>query len=383
MSPRCIDGVRWWQVTLEDDRNAWVAEGLGEEYFVEPGAGADAKAAPLSDDGLPPGVYFLEALSPDIDDRNAWQSKHFLNVATAVLTVKQATDRLTIWAVDVSSGAAIDGENITVYGPGGDLAGSGSTDENGIVQLDIPYDRDLYLPYVAVLSTPDHFGIGHTDWSNGTEPWQFGYDFSWSPRAYQTYLYTDRPVYRSGQPVYFRGIVRSKDDVVYMPTPHETAPVTIRDAQGEIVYQRDLAVSEFGTFNDSFEIAPDASLGVYSLSLSLPAEDEFVQEGGGITFLVAEYRLPEYQVSLSTGQPEIVQGAAAALELEGRYFFGGPVSNAAAEYVVYSAPYEFNYTGEGRYDFVDYSIYETGHERLRSGSRDQRRQLDDGRGRPF
>ena len=128
------------------------------------------------------------------------------------------------------------------------------------------------------------------DWSNGTEPWQFGYDFSWSPRAYQTYLYTDRPVYRSGQPVYFRGIVRSKDDVVYMPAPQETAPVTIRDAQGEIVYQRDLAVSEFGTFNDSFEIAQDASLGVYILSLSLPTEDEFVQEGGGITFLVAEYR---------------------------------------------------------------------------------------------
>ncbi len=360
--PHCIDGVRWWQATLDDGRAAWVAEGLGEEYFIEPAAEEDAGAAQLPDDGLQPGVYFLEAQSPELDDRIAWQSKHFLNVATAVLTVKQATDRLTIWAVDVRSGAAIDGESVAVYGPGGDLAGSGITDENGLVQVDIPYDRDLYSPYVALLSTPGHFGIGHTSWSNGTEPWQFGYDFSWSPRAYQTYLYTDRPVYRSGQPIYFRGIVRRKDDVVYMPAPHETAPITIRDAQGEIVYERDLALSDFGTFDDRFEIAPDASLGVYSLSLSLPTEDEFVQEGGGITFLVAEYRLPEYQVSLSTEQPEIAQGAAAAFELEGRYFFGGPVSNAAAEYVVYSTPYAFDYIGEGRYDFVDFSIYETGGE---------------------
>lgn len=350
--PQCIDGVTWWQVSLQDDQHAWVAEGSGEEYFLEAG-----------DDGasLEPGVYFLEAESPGME-RYAWQNKHFLNVATAILTVKQATDRLTIWAVDAGTGEPIAGEDIYVYGAGNVLLGASATDGDGIATVDIPYTRDLYSPFVAVLSTPDHFGIGFTDWSNGTEPWNFGYRFSWYPRAYQTYLYTDRPVYRTGQPVYFRGLVRSKDDVVYMPAPREAAPVTIRDAQGEVVYERELPLSDFGAFDGRFDIAPDASLGAYTLEVSLPQEQEFIQEGGAITFLVAEYRLPEYQVALSTEQPEIVQRASAEFALEGEYFFGGPVSGAQAEYAVYSQPYEFKYSGDGHYDFADHWAIESGSE---------------------
>lgn len=353
--PSCLDGVNWWQVALQDGRSAWVAEGIGDEYFLEPGA------EERDGSGLEPGIYFLEANSPGLE-RFAWQNKHFLNVATAVVTVKQATDRLTIWAVDVESGEPIREEGIAVYGGNGALVGGGTTDEDGIAIVDIPYTRDLYSPFVVALSAEDHFGIGYTSWSDGAEPWNFGYRFSWSPRAYQTYLYTDRPVYRTGQPVYFRGIVRSKDDVVYMPVPYQTAPVTIRDAQGEIVFQRDLPLNDFGSFSGKFDIAQEASLGAYTLEVSLPQEDDFIQEGDAITFLVAEYRPPEYQVTLATDSPEILQGASATFDLEGQYFFGGPVSDAAAEYVVYARPYEFNYTGDGRYDFVDRDIYELGGE---------------------
>ena len=310
---------------------------------------------------LSPGVYFLEATAPGLE-RYYWRNRHFLNVATAVLTVKQALDRLTVWAVDVDSGAPIVGESIGVFGPGGQFHGSGITDDRGIAQVDIPVTPDLFSPFVAVLDGAEHLGIGYTGWSNGTEPWIFGYGFSWSPRAYHSYLYTDRPVYRTGQPVYFRGVARSKDDVVYMPAPFDTVPVTIRDARGEIVYERELALSDFGSFAGKFDIASDASLGAYSLSVDLPVGHDYGQEGGSISFLVAEYRTPEYQVTLSTEQPEIVQGDSVAIEVEGKYFFGGPVSAAAGDYAVYSTAYAFEYQGPGHYDFADYDLYRAEHE---------------------
>ena len=46
-------------------------------------------------------------------------------------------------------------------------------------------------------------------------------------------------------------------------------------------------------------------------------------------------------MTLSTDEPEILQGDKATFELEGKYFFGGPVSDAAAEYSAYPAPYRF------------------------------------------
>jgi len=345
--PRAGDLLKTWRVETDAPENVQAKELLE----LRDGRGR----------GLEPGVYYIEATAPGFE-RFTWQNRHFLNVATAVLTIKQATDRLTIWAADLDSGAPIIGERIAIYGRGGASQGSGVTDERGIVQIDIPVTPDLFARFVAVMNGSEHFGIGYTEWSNGTEPWQFGYGFSWSPRAYQAYLYTDRPVYRSGQPVYFRGVLRSKDDVVYMPAPLDTAAVVIRDARGEIVYQRELAVSDFGSFNGQFDIAPDASLGAYSLSVDLPAEREYGQEGGSISFLVAEYRLPEYQVTLSAEQPEIVQGGLIALEVEGKYFFGGPVSNASGDYALYSSAYAFDYRGEGRYDFADYDLYQAEHE---------------------
>ena len=205
--------------------------------------------------------------------------------------------------------------------------------------------------------------MGYTDWSNGTEPWLFGYGFSWAPRAFHAYLYTDRPVYRRGQPVYFRGVARSKDDVVYMPAPLDAVPVTIRDTRGEIVYQRDLPLSDFGSFHGQFDIAPDGSLGAYSLTVDLPAQYEYDQEGASISFLVAEYRRPEYQVTVSTEEPEIVQAGSVAVEVAGEYFFGGPVSAAPGDFAIYASPHDFDYQGEGRYDFADYDVYRAEYER--------------------
>ena len=345
--PPADDLLRRWRIQSDAPENVK----RHEPVELRDGQGRD----------LERGIYFLEATAPGFE-RHYWRNRHFLNLATAVLTLKQATDRVTVWAVDVASGAPIAGERIDVYGSGGVVRGSGITDDRGIARVDIPATRDLFTPFAAVLDGSAHFGVGFTDWSSGAEPWNFGYELSWSPRAYHTYLYTDRPVYRTGQPVYFRGIVRSKDDVVYMPAPLDTVPVAIRDARSEIVYERELALSEFGSFSGQFDIAADASLGAYSLTVSLPAEYEYAHEGGSISFLVAEYRLPEYQVTLTNDQPEIVQGDTVAINVEGRYFFGGPVSAAAGDYALYSSPYAFDYRGDGRYDFADNDLYAAEHE---------------------
>ena len=306
--------------------------------------------------GLAPGVYFLNVSAPELDEWSR-EKTHYLNVSTAVLTVKHTSDRITVWAVDVDSGAPITGETINVYNQLGEYAGDTITDERGIAQLHVWYKPEVFTGLVAVLDSAEHFGIGYSIWSNGMEPRDFGIPRAYERSEYQTYLYTDRPVYRTAQPVYFRGIVRSKDDVVYMPAPFETVQATIHDARGRVVEKRVLEVSDFGSFNGKFEIASDASLGYHSISIALPFEGEYRWEVDRINFQVAEYRLPEYLVTLDSQRPEIVQGETATFELTGKYFFGGPVSKADVEYTVYPVPYRFNYTGDGYYNFshqIDY-----------------------------
>ena len=72
---------------------------------------------PISSDADQPlarGAYLLKALSPELEEWNREQW-HFLNVSNAVLTLKLAPDRLTIWVVDIDSGAPIVGESYQAF----------------------------------------------------------------------------------------------------------------------------------------------------------------------------------------------------------------------------------------------------------------------------
>ena len=214
------------------------------------------------------------------------------------------------------------------------------TDEQGIAQLHIWYTPEIWsVGLTAVLDSAEHFGIANSNWSDGMDPWDFDLSGFSEQRGFETYLYTDRPVYRPGQPVYFRGILRSKDDIVYTPPTVETLRVTLR-RRGKVVQEREVTPGDFGTIHGQFDIASDAPLGDYRVSIEFPrASGGYRRFGDSARILVAEYRLPEYQVSLSAQQPEIVKGETANFELKGKYFFGGPVSNADWNITVYATPY--------------------------------------------
>ena len=142
---------------------------------------------------LTPGVYYLKMSSPELDESHQ-EKTHYLNVSTAVLTVKHTTDRVTVWAVDIDSGAPIAGESISVYNQLGEYEGDAITDGRGIAQLHIWHTHEIFSGLVAVLDSAEHFGIGYSHWSEGMEPRQFDYYVPTFPPEFP-----DLPVHRSSR----------------------------------------------------------------------------------------------------------------------------------------------------------------------------------------
>ncbi|MBC7810297.1 MAG: hypothetical protein H7175_04080, partial [Burkholderiales bacterium] len=57
-------------------------------------------------------------------------------------------------------------------------------------------------------------------------------------------------------------------------------------------------------------------------------------------------------------EAEVAQGDTIRVLVDSRYYFGGLVSDATVTYTVVAQPYNFNYTGRGRYDFADFNYDE-------------------------
>ncbi len=308
---------------------------------------------------LEPGVYFLDVRAPGVD-YDHWGHRKLLVVSKYNLTLKKSRDEMWVWATDLATGQPADGLALTLQGYDGKDRGTATTDGDGLARFAL--DEDVYYDdWYVVAREPFVLGGTGWDWRAGIFPWDFGLQEEWQYEKHRAHVYTDRPIYRAGQTVYFRGIIRAEDDVRYSLPDVNSVEVIIWDAIGENVYRETLPLDEFGAFHGELQLDEGAALGQYAINVvDIPFE---------ATFQVAAYRAPEFEVLVTPEQEELLapppssppmggtEGGKGEMwsraDVEVRYFFGGPVADASVEWNVLSTPYRFEPAQFGRYDFSD------------------------------
>jgi uncharacterized protein YfaS (alpha-2-macroglobulin family) len=313
---------------------------------------------------LPPGLYYLQVRADPASVYPEAQGYGYLSpqkealiVSRNNLSLKTTATESLVWATDLHSGAALPQLPIVVMDESGKPLGRGATDKDGVFYSDKqPAVTDTWKPVFAFVGDPDNpdqdFAATINQWSDGISPWEFNIPVEDYLQPFAAYFFTDRPIYRPGQKVYFKGILRNDDDAHYsLPARDKKIDLTIMDPQGTKVMEDSLSVSDLGTMDGSFSLGDEAALGMYSIQATYPGHPD---QTFGASFQVAEYRKPEYQVTVDTDKPEYVQGDKIKVSSQATYYFGGPVANAKVHYSVLSADYAFNYQGKGWWDFTDY-----------------------------
>ena len=198
----------------------------------------------------------------------------------------------------------------------------------------------------AILGTPgdQNFALAVSSWSNGLEAWNYGYAQRVEKPHTEIYMYTDRPIYRPGQTLYYRGVVRQAFNGRYdLPTVN-TIPILLNDANGTQLATINAQLSPFGTFNGQFDLPQSAVPGYYSFSnTSL----EFY-----LSFQVAEYRKPEINLAINVSSNEIRSGDTARANVNARYFFGAPAGKINVHWALYAKP-DFFYLPKYQTGLVD------------------------------
>jgi alpha-2-macroglobulin len=319
------------------------------------------KLAEREDGLLDPGLYFLQVrpgeIYPEARYGSLSSSKEILVVSRHNLSVKTTVSQTLAWATDLRSGDVSPDMPVTVMDDAGDVMDRGSTDQDGVFLGRKDQSRDRWSPVYVFLGDPENpgadFSLAINQWDSGIGPWQFGLPMNYDISGYAGYFFTDRPIYRPGQTVYFKGVIRADDDAHYaLPDDEKLVHISISDAEGKTIHSEDLELSDVGTVDGEIELDEEASLGNYSIQATyLESKDAQFYT----SFQVAEYRKPEFQVEVKTDRLEYANGDQINVTAQATYFFGGLVADAEVRYVVLSNDYTFRYQGKGRWDFDDRS----------------------------
>lgn len=298
---------------------------------------------------LPPGLYFMTLDSPQVRHDATHLQAQPLVVATANLTLKTTASEALVWLTDLDSGAPVADVPVTLYDRSFKRVASGVTDSDGLIYWDdLPLSVNYDSRYYAITDAPDVYGVAISGWSDGVNPYDFGIstDYYLRPNEPTAYVYTDRPVYRPGQPVSFKGVIRTNDDLAYSLPAYEEALVTIRSYQGT-VFNETLPLSEFGSFTGQMTLDGEATLGSYFINVKMNGRDI----GSGY-FDVAEYRKPTFQVNVAADKTDVAAGETINVTVDAAFFSGGAVVNGDVEWVVRSSDYIFAPGGAfARYSF--------------------------------
>ena len=272
--------------------------------------GQETKSAVAKNEGLQPGVYVLEASVGDVAD----EAPFF--VSDAALSGMSMGDRQVYFLCDAKTGAPITDAEVAFVAPWGYLA-SAKTDADGSVET------RWRGALIACASTPKGPAVLQLR-PQGTPSIGTPAD-----RVVRCYLYTDRPIYRPGQTVRFRGIIREVKDGELALSPERRIQVTFKDPRGRVVDECERALSAFGTYDGKFYIGERCQLGdFYVESRLLPIPEGSEAKCARTYFAVEAYRKPEITLSLEPTVADLAEGEETALRLVASYFHREPVPNA-------------------------------------------------------
>lgn len=277
-----------------------------------------------------PGLYVVRA---EAGDKVAYQ---YALVTDLGIIVKHSPRALIVYAMSLTDSRALKGVKVDVIRDNIRRA-TGTTDATGIAQIAGEFDGDHLL-----------FAQHH-----GSVAWLTSYAYRRDWEEGDTgYLYTDRPIYRPHQTVHFKGIVRRYNTpgsaLTYSVPAGERVRVVARDINNRVVHQDDLTLTKFGSFYGSFRLPETAPLGTYYLSVRM--DDQEIESA---SFAVAEYRKPEFQVTVKTHRKRYVLGDTVRVSGSARYYFGSPVARAKVRYTVMRSPY-WRYYDEEESEYSDY-----------------------------
>jgi hypothetical protein len=225
------------------------------------------------------------------------------------------TTMLRAFLHDPRNGLPLKGRKIelTATLAGKDYRLEGTTDDFGLVVLDLPAEKEGTLEVKALV-------VG--DGAQGSVETQVTV-----VRESRLLLTSDKPIYQPGQTMHLRALALNRLDKA--PLAGQDILFEVMDSKGNKVFKRLDKTNEYGIGWAQFDLATQVLMGSYTLRATI---GEVVSEK---TVTVDRYALPKFKVNATLDKAFYQPGQELSGEVQADYFFGKPVDGGAVKVTVF------------------------------------------------
>jgi alpha-2-macroglobulin len=318
-----------------------------------------------------------------------------VQVTNLGITVKDSPQNTLIFVTRLDNAAPVAGAKVSIINKDNSLHWSGTTGADGIASgPGIPHVERRYTgeadyaewqrPDFIVLAEKDgDFAYVGNNWNEGIEPWEFGVSFNRNEAEpmLRGSVFSDRGVYRLGEEVHFKAILRQNTPGgVRMLRQGTPLYISLRDGQYRLIEEKTVTVNEWSSAEWTTTLPGAGSLGNYSVRVVLasdkpsakapedlrpgdepgPETDDNVRYEKAVrgSFLVAAYRRPDFRVDVTLKGDTALAGDPLKGTVTARYLFGAPMGPRPVAWsftrtALASAPRQvYEKFSEDRWEFV-------------------------------
>ncbi|MFO7973291.1 MAG: MG2 domain-containing protein, partial [Candidatus Hydrogenedentota bacterium] len=260
------------------------------------------------------GVFCIEARSKE----GASATKIVMFTDIGVLA-HWLDDGIMLFAHNLFSLEPLHRAKVTLHSDKNQLLALGHTDEEGIVRMS-DLDTSLGVPAVAVIEYEDDFTLLELTRRNDDTPEILPGMPMYDKEAYDAFIYADRELYRPGETVHARWIVRTNYGDALAETP---LLLKVLKPNGRILKSQVTNLSAFGTGTLDIETQKQFPTGKYTIMLVVPGSEESV---GSYQFSLEEFVPNRIETKVEVPQARWLAGQAYDIHVEARHLFGAPAT---------------------------------------------------------
>jgi uncharacterized protein YfaS (alpha-2-macroglobulin family) len=299
--------------------------------------------------------------------------KAVVDVTRVGLNLRSSPDSTLVWATRLKDGAPAANVPVELRDDDNKVLWRGRTDKDGLADapgllgLGIKDWKESTRPNLwAFAKDAKGTAVLSLDWHGELEPWRFELPSDWFPRpaTYAGALFTERGVYRSGETVHVKALLRRLKDGDWTRFGADDPRVLefrVVDARGAEVFKATQTLTDFSSLDRSFVLPAAAPTGHWQVTLREPGADDGAVvravpaddgDGGGEdgdgeaaapasgksrinlsqTFRVEQFKPASFEVKAIPSTTSWLAGDAFDASIEGWYLFGAPMAGEKAEW---------------------------------------------------